>query len=308
MGYTAHAAPMQMLFYRAGGSFPADFQGDAFVAMRGSWNRAQPSGYEVLRVRFKDGEPTAFEPFLTGFLTDGGRTHFARPVGLALANDGALLMSDDANGVIYRVTPTQPGAVDLKAMRAAAPDTAMRQQAARGNGVPLAVDRPQAMAEGSLRLGSPTVKPDGQMPEQHSAWRDNLSPGLTWTAVPDARSYVLVMEDADAKPVAPFVHWVAWNIPGDITQLQEGLSTDPRLPEPGLMQGRNSRGSTGYHGPRPPVGDAPHRYHFQLFALDTLLDLPVGADREQVLEAMQGHVLAKGTLMARYAQRQPPPK
>lgn len=108
--YTAHAAPMQMVFYR-GDRFPADYRDDAFVAMRGSWNRAMPSGYEVVRVRFDDGKPVAIEPFVGGFLSrqdDGSWTAFGRPVGLAVAKDGALLVSDDANGVIYRVAYTGP--------------------------------------------------------------------------------------------------------------------------------------------------------------------------------------------------------
>ena len=102
LGYTAHAAPMQLAFY-SNGSFPASFDGDAFVTMRGSWNRHPASGYEVVRVRYENGVPRRFEPFVTGFLTDGGRTHIARPVGLAVAKDGALLVADDANGVIYRI-------------------------------------------------------------------------------------------------------------------------------------------------------------------------------------------------------------
>lgn len=102
MGYTAHSAPMQMVFYD-GGSFPEDYTGDAFATMRGSWNRKPASGYELVHVDFQNGQPRSIEPFLTGFLTDGGTTHFARPVGLAIARDGALLMGDDANGVIYRI-------------------------------------------------------------------------------------------------------------------------------------------------------------------------------------------------------------
>ncbi|WP_431286693.1 hypothetical protein [Roseateles chitinivorans] len=73
------------------------------MTMRGSWNRKEASGYEIVRIRFADGKPQRFEPFVSGFLTDGGRTHMARPVGLAWAKDGSLLMADDANGVIYRV-------------------------------------------------------------------------------------------------------------------------------------------------------------------------------------------------------------
>jgi glucose/arabinose dehydrogenase len=103
--YTAHAAPMQMAFYTAA-QFPAEYRGDAFIAMRGSWNRNPPSGFEVARIRFTDGKPVAIEPFATGFLVEqpGGKWgHVGRPTGLAVAQDGALLVSDDKNGVIYRI-------------------------------------------------------------------------------------------------------------------------------------------------------------------------------------------------------------
>lgn len=68
LGYTARATPMQMLFY-PGGAFPAEYTGDAFVTMRGSSNRNPASGYEIVRIRFSDGQPQKFEPFVTGFLT-----------------------------------------------------------------------------------------------------------------------------------------------------------------------------------------------------------------------------------------------
>lgn len=101
-GYTAHAAPMAFLFYR-GTQFPSEYRHDAFVAMHGSWNRRPPSGHEVVRVRFRGGQPEGFEPFLTGFLLENGEARFGRPVGLALTPRGELLVSDDANGMIYRV-------------------------------------------------------------------------------------------------------------------------------------------------------------------------------------------------------------
>jgi glucose/arabinose dehydrogenase len=72
LGYTAHSAPMQMVFY-SGQQFPREYQGDGFVAMRGSWNRRPPSGYEVVRVRFRDAKPSRIEPFLTGFLQKVGQ-------------------------------------------------------------------------------------------------------------------------------------------------------------------------------------------------------------------------------------------
>lgn len=303
LGYTAHAAPMQLLFYRHG-MFPAEYDGDAFVSMRGSWNRSTASGYEIVRVRFADGQPKAIEPFVTGFLTDGGRTHIARPVGLAVARDGALLMADDANGVLYRIaytagTARQPGAP--------APAGPMREQAGQGNGVPLAAERLAVRAR--MPVVSTAFHANGMLDARYSEYADGVSPPLSWQSVPGAASYAIIMEDPDARPYRPFVHWLAWNIPAAVTALPEGVQEQPRLTEPaGVLQGRNTRGSTGYYGPRPPVGEPAHRYHFQVFALDTLLDLPFGADREQLVAAMQGHVLARGSLVGRYAQQVKPPK
>lgn len=102
-GYDAHASPIGMIFY-AGMPFPAEFRNDAFITMRGSWNRRDPRGYEVVRVHFDAaGNPVRFEPFVTGFLVDDGTAQFGRLAGIAIARDGALLFTDDENGVLYRV-------------------------------------------------------------------------------------------------------------------------------------------------------------------------------------------------------------
>lgn len=104
--HTAHAAPMAMRFYD-GKQFPRRYHGDAFVAMRGSWNRDQPRGYNVVRIRFDDaGQPQQIDNFLGGLRGEGGAQIYGRPVGIAIAADGALLVSDDANGAIYRVAYT----------------------------------------------------------------------------------------------------------------------------------------------------------------------------------------------------------
>lgn len=103
MGYDAHAAPIQMAFY-TGDRFPAEYRGDAFAAMHGSWNRKPPAGFEVVRVDFENGKPRSIESFASGFLSEDGASAFARPAGLAVAQDGALLVGDDANGIIYRVS------------------------------------------------------------------------------------------------------------------------------------------------------------------------------------------------------------
>jgi len=311
LGYSAHAAPMQMVFAKPGHGFPPIFDGDAFVTMRGSWNRKKASGYEIVRIRFENGVPKRFEPFVTGFLTDGGRTHIARPVGLAWARDGALLMADDANGVIYRVAYAgRPAGARGEGRQT--PKEAMEQQAAKGVGVPLAKDRPDTELRGPgslLQVTAPSFTPDQPIPLKHSEYADGVSPALSWTAVPGAKSYVLVMEDPDAKPITPFVHWVAWNIPATVTHLAEGLQEQARLTDPdGMMQGRTSRGSVGYYGPRPPVGDPPHHYHFQLLALDTVLSVPFGSGRDEVLAAAKGHVIGKGELVGTFQQTTKPMK
>lgn len=103
MTLTAHSAPLAMRFY-TGTQFPAAYRNDAFVALRGSWNRGQPVGYKVVRLRFSPtGQPLAFEDFVTGFLSENGSTFHGRPTGIVVAADGALLVSDDTNGAIYRI-------------------------------------------------------------------------------------------------------------------------------------------------------------------------------------------------------------
>jgi Raf kinase inhibitor-like YbhB/YbcL family protein len=305
LGYDAHAAPMQFLFYK-GGAFPSEYTGDAFATMRGSWNRKQPSGYSIVRIRFQNGQAKSIEPFVTGFLTDGGTTHIARPVGLAVAHDGSLLMADDANGVIYRVAY---GRGRKAANITPAPATAMRRQTEGGNGVPLALARLTGGRRSQPTVSSPAFGPSAPIPMRHSDYADGVSPALSWTAVQGAASYVIIMEDPDAHPVQPFVHWLAWNIPAGVTSLPEGLQEQPRLTEPeGVLQGRTTRGSTGYYGPRPPVGDPAHHYHFQIFALDKMLSVPAGADRDTLIAAMKGHVISESGLVGTYAQKVSPLK
>lgn len=101
--HTAHAAPMDLLFY-TGSQFPAEYKNDAFATMHGSWNRTLPSGYNIVRVKFQNGKPVKIDDFVTGFLSYDKRSYFARPVGLALYQDGTLLVTDDALGVVYKIT------------------------------------------------------------------------------------------------------------------------------------------------------------------------------------------------------------
>jgi hypothetical protein len=98
----AHSSALSLAFYDHD-AFPAEYRGDAFVALHGSHSRPQMTGYKVVRVRMKDGSPTGeYEDFLTGFVLDSTRV-WGRPASVAVTSDGALLVSDDANGTIFRV-------------------------------------------------------------------------------------------------------------------------------------------------------------------------------------------------------------
>lgn len=99
----AHSASLGMTFYQ-GTQFPSEYQGDAFAAEHGSWNRSKRTGYKVIRIRMKDGKPTGeYEDFVTGFVINDSQV-WGRPVGIAMAKDGSLLISEDTGGTIWRVT------------------------------------------------------------------------------------------------------------------------------------------------------------------------------------------------------------
>ena len=106
--YQAHSAPIGMVFY-TGEQFPADYQNDAFVAMRGSWNRQEPVGYKIVHVDFDDaGQPVAINDFVTGWLLADEVAQFGRVAGLLVTQDGSLLIAEDNNGIIYRVSANTP--------------------------------------------------------------------------------------------------------------------------------------------------------------------------------------------------------
>ncbi len=162
----------------------------------------------------------------------------------------------------------------------------------------VAFHREQARSDGQIEVASPQIEADAAIPPRHTAYGDGRSPALRWNPVGGARSYVLLVEDPDAPKAQPFVHWLAWNIPPGVHELPEGIPAVAAPAAAGMRQGLNDKGETGYFGPRPPRGDAPHRYHFQVFALDRTLALSDDADRDAVLTAMNGHVIAKGQLVA----------
>jgi Raf kinase inhibitor-like YbhB/YbcL family protein len=143
-----------------------------------------------------------------------------------------------------------------------------------------------------MKLNSPEFKNGETIPERFSQFRDNLSPPIDFADVPHgAHSLALIMDDPDAVP-RKFTHWIAFNI-NPAVSLRENY-----IPG-GVQFGRNSQGEAAYAGPKPPNGE--HRYFFHAYALDYRLDLPTGASREEVEQAMDGHILDHAELMGRFA-------
>src|SRR5262245_32492660 len=155
----------------------------------------------------------------------------------------------------------------------------------------------------TLTVVAPKILVGGAIPIAMSDYGQPKSPELRWSGVPPgARALVLIVEDPDANEPTPFVHWLVYNLPPDLTGLPEALHAAPPVGNlPGALQGRNSRGGVGYFGPRPPFGEAPHHYHFELFALDIVLTLDPGVDRTALVSAMRGHVIATGELVGTFA-------
>lgn len=148
-----------------------------------------------------------------------------------------------------------------------------------------------------LGLTSSAFEHEGTIPVRCTCDGDDASPPLAWKPGPAGTvSYALVADDPDA-PMGTWVHWVAWNITG--TELREAVPPSEELPD-GMRQGRNSWRRAGYGGPCPPSGT--HRYYFRVYALDAAPRLPATTDKAGLLAALEGHVLAEGVLMGRYAR------
>jgi len=150
----------------------------------------------------------------------------------------------------------------------------------------------------ALTLTSTAFKGGAEIPQRHTCEGADRSPALQWTgAPPGTKSFALIADDPDA-PVGTWVHWVVYDLPGDATELAEGLPTSDTLPGGGT-QGRNDFRKIGYGGPCPPPGK-PHRYFFKLYALDAPTKLKPRATKADVLKAIEGHVLAQAELMGTY--------
>jgi Raf kinase inhibitor-like YbhB/YbcL family protein len=148
-----------------------------------------------------------------------------------------------------------------------------------------------------IKLTSTVFTEGAIIPRPYTCDGPNVSPSLRWENVPAAaRTLALICDDPDA-PSGTFVHWVLYNLPADAKGLIENVPKQEKLAGGGL-QGMNSFRETGYDGPCPPNGA--HRYYFKLYALDAELSLETQATKEQLLKAMEGHVIGEGQLMGEY--------
>ena len=148
--------------------------------------------------------------------------------------------------------------------------------------------------------------PDGGIVPQKYAGRGGVQPGFKFSGAPEGTmSYAIIFHDLDVALQGnpnDVLHWIAWNIPASAGGIPEG-----KLPE-GAVQGANITGQNAYFGPGAPPGPRYHHYVFELYALNSMLDLPPTAGRDELLKAMTGKISAKAAYVGRYRNETPPAK
>jgi Raf kinase inhibitor-like YbhB/YbcL family protein len=155
-----------------------------------------------------------------------------------------------------------------------------------------------------MRLSSSAFSEQGSIPPKYTCDSDDASPPLAWDDVPNGTtSFALIVDDPDAPdPAAPkmvYVHWVVYDIPASTRALSESAS--PKNLPAGAREGKNDFGHTHYGGPCPPIGR--HRYFHKLYALDTSLGDRGQLSKNEVLDAIKGHVLAEAQLIGTYERK-----
>jgi len=160
-----------------------------------------------------------------------------------------------------------------------------------------------AEAPETILISSQAFAHEEDIPLRYTAYGENLSPDLSWRNLPEGTRQLALILDDPVFGLPPFVHWVAYNIPATAMGLPEGLSTDAIVANPGLqgmINGANGTRRTGYFGPRPPADGKVHTYNFRIYALDYELNLADGYNKQSLLQAMEGHILATGLLTGNY--------
>jgi len=146
----------------------------------------------------------------------------------------------------------------------------------------------------TIEVSSPAFEPGATIPKKHTGEGQDVSPPLEWSALPQGtKEIAIICDDPDAPTHKPFVHWVAYKIPAD----RRGL---PERGTEGALEGKNDFDGRGYDGCMPPRGHGVHHYHFKVYALGTELDVPAGLSKDELLAAMEGHILDEGELVGTY--------
>lgn len=157
----------------------------------------------------------------------------------------------------------------------------------------------EAVVPNSLTLTSDAFTNGGSIPAKFTCVGKDISPAIVWSDPPAGTgSFALIMDDPDA---GGWVHWVLYNIPAEARSLAEDISVTGKNTElNAIFTGKNSWGAIGYGGPCPPSGT--HRYFFKLYALDEQVALSPGANRGELLKAMEGHILVQGELVGTFSK------
>lgn len=151
-----------------------------------------------------------------------------------------------------------------------------------------------------MQLSSDAFIHEALIPSEYSCEGDDSSPSFRWNNIPDGtKTFAFTCVDPDA-PMGDWIHWVTWNIPADWKSLPKSINSNDQSQ---FTQGTNSWGQTGYGGPCPPVGHGPHRYYFTIYALDTELSLDASAHLEDLLLAMDTHIIGENVLMGKYERK-----
>lgn len=149
----------------------------------------------------------------------------------------------------------------------------------------------------TIEVKSSAFETGEMIPKKYTCDGEDVSPPLSWSGVPEGtKSLALISDDPDA-PMGTWVHWVLYDLPASVKELQENFPKEKTL-HSGAKQGITDFKRIGYGGPCPPSGT--HRYFFKFYALDTKLNLEPGATKKQLLAAMEGHIIGEGELMGKY--------
>lgn len=152
----------------------------------------------------------------------------------------------------------------------------------------------------AITVESSAFKAGAAIPAKFGGEGEDVSPALAWKgAPPEAKELALVVDDPDAPGGEAFVHWMAWGLAPDRTELPEGASKSDKT----LKQGKNDFDEVGYKGPMPPKGGGVHHYHFNVYALKSALALSPDAKKEEILAAIKDRALARGELIGVYERK-----